>query len=74
MSGYVFVVPGCSGLSVTEILRLIAGDRMGIHLSSLWGSDFLGSAQDLCLIVRRHYQPNAAFSFAAKVLREILIP
>jgi hypothetical protein len=24
--------------------------------------------------VLRHYQPNAAFSFAAKVLREILIP
>jgi NADH dehydrogenase len=34
----------------------------------------LGPAQDLFLIIRRHYQPNAAFSFAAKLLREILIP
>lgn len=32
-----------------------------------------GSAQGLFLIIRRHYQPNAAFSFAAKLLREILI-
>jgi len=34
---------------------------------------FRGPTQDLFLVERRHYQPNAAFSFAAKLLRAFLI-